>query len=169
MNKKKTADDYTRDMLNIIRGAEYHNNENNYGVILEEKENTKSAIAITDDPRFGQNVLSNQISQFRSMVEGGAQFSNANTEDPSSSPLIYLPEENNLVFSGIIPSLNNLKFQMKLKNTTGTGLFIWCDGTILSRENMQILTKLQGYYLNWKAQWESQQGELEQITKLFQP
>lgn len=150
-------DEITRNMLNKIR-------------LLEEKEtNTQKepsvAIAITDDPKFGQNVLSNQIEQFRSLVEGGAEFSKPNEYKVDESPLIYIPKTNNLVFSGVIPSLGNLKWQMVLRTRDGNGCFVWAtEHTIINKENLQILNKLFGFYCNWKEQWNKESADLEKMA-----
>jgi hypothetical protein len=95
---------------------------------------------------------------------------------------VYIPSENNLVFSGTIPSLKNLKWQFKLKDSDGTGLFIQTDnnsdeletsgknsnkypGLRLSEENLKKLNKLLGHYKNWKTQWEQSSGMLETLGK----
>jgi hypothetical protein len=148
-------DTITRSILNQIR------NKNNKQLIKEDSQQT--AIAITNDPKFGQEVLKNQIDEFRSAVDGGAQFSKENSTNPSESPLVYIPDTGNLVFSGIIPSLNNLKWQFSLKDSDGSGLFIWSEGLRLNKENLQILNKLHGHYLNWKNQWEQSGGMLENL------
>ena len=168
MAKFKTDEEITRDMLNTIRrineGAELQPQKR----LLKEDENKATkAIAITDDPRFGQNVLTTQIQAFRTSVEGGAQFSKPEDEDVASSPLIYLPKDGNLIFSGVIPCLNNLKFQFVLKTSTGNGCFTWCDGLILTKENMQILNKLYGYYLNWRDSWVMESSDLEALANNF--
>ena len=124
-----------------------------------------NAIAITDDPKFGDKVLSNQISQFLSSVDSGAQFAKSNAENPADSPLIYMPSTGNMIFSGTIPSLNNLKWQFVLKNNTGDGCFIWSEGLILNKENLMTLNKLQGFYKNWCEQWRQSARELEQLNK----
>ena len=49
-------------------------------LLIEEKENSNKSIAITDEPKFGQNVLTSQIQQFRSSVESGAQFAKVNLD-----------------------------------------------------------------------------------------
>ena len=166
--KVRTQDDITRDMLTTIR----HIKENNIssGMLLsEEKTESKSnAIAITDDPKFGQNALTNQIQQFRSSVESGAQFSKVDNNNVSECPLIYMPETGNLVFSGVIPGLNNLKWQFVLKTSTGNGCFVWADGLILNKDNMQILNKLFGFYQNWREQWNSESADLERMVQNMQ-
>ncbi len=152
----RTQDDITRSMLNRIRVIKEADEKGG------DEKKKQSAIAITDDPRFGQNALSSQIEQFKSSVESGAQFSKPGG-DVADSPLIYMPDTGNLVFSGTIPCLNNLKWQFVLKTSTGSGCFIWSDGMILNRENLQILNKLYGFYENWKNQWNSESRDLEMI------
>ena len=168
MARYKTDEEITRDMLNIIRGInESVERKPQKQILREEDEKGGKAIAITDDPRFGQNVLTNQIQAFRTSVEGGAQFSKPEEEDVASSPLIYLPKDGNLIFSGVIPCLNNLKFQFVLKTSTGNGCFTWCDGLILTKENLQIINKLYGYYLNWRDSWVMESSDLEALANNF--
>lgn len=159
--------DYTRDMLNKIRRIQ-ENNISNKSLLKEESNKNGDAIAITDEPKFGQNVLTNQIQEFRSIVESGAQFSKVNPDKVSDCPLIYMPSNGNLIFSGTIPCLNNLKWQFVLKTSTGNGCFVWSDGLILNKENMQILNKLYGFYLNWREQWNSESADLERMVQNIQ-
>ena len=149
----------TRDILGKIR--------KNSSLLKEDSNqaNTQDAIAITNDPKFGQEVLKNQIEEFKSTVDGGAQFANENSSSPSDSPLVYMPSTGNLVFSGTIPALNNLKWQFSLRDSDGTGLFIWSEGLRLNKENLQVLNKLFGHYQNWKKEWEASAGMLENLGK----
>lgn len=157
------------DILNTMRNLS-ENTKKSKTLLKEEagEQMSSDAIAITDDPKFGDKVLTNQINQFLSSVESGAQFSKANPDNPADSPLIYMPETGNMVFSGTIPSLNNLKWQFVLKNNTGDGCFMWADGLILNKENLMTLNKLMGFYINWKTQWQQSAKELEQLEKLGQ-
>lgn len=177
MKNKKTVlneDVVIRNILDRIRG------EKAKTLVTESTEQEKQdAIAITNDPKFGQEVLKNQIEEFRSAVDGGAQFSNEKSDSPLSAPLIYFPSDGNLVFSGIIPSLNNLKWQFSLKDSEGVGLFIQTNATEensenkenskkypglrLNDENLKKLNKLLGHYKNWKNQWEQSSGMLETL------
>ena len=77
-----------------------------------------------------------------------------------------MPDTNNIIFSGTIPSLGNLKWQFVLKNNTGNGCFVWADELILNKDNLKTLSKLQGYYENWKAEWQNSANELEQLGNL---
>ena len=159
--------DYTRELLNKIRTLQ-ENSLNSKGIITEEVTKEGDSIAITDEPKFGQNVLTSQIQQFRSSVESGAQFSKVNPNNVSECPLIYMSSTGNLVFSVTIPCLNNLKWQFVLKTSTGNGCFLWADGLILNKENMQILNKLYGFYLNWREQWNSESADLERMVQNMQ-
>lgn len=166
-------DDVTRNMLDRIRAIRSKSAGIGWGIIKEEKESDEKkdeskktdAIAITDDPKFGQKVLSSQIDSFRMQVESGAQFNEANPEKVSDSPLIFMPETKNMVFSGTIPALNNLKWQFVLETNTGNGCFVWADGLIVNKDNIQVLNKLFGYYQNWREQWRSEAADLDRMVR----
>ena len=161
----KGEEDYTRKILENIRRIEEDSAKNKQMLNEEVEQKTASdGIAITDDPVFGQNTLTNQIQQFRTSVESGAQFSKPDSAKVSESPLIYMPNENNLIFSGIIPCLNNLKFQFKLRTNTGDGCFLTTNGLVLNDKNLEILNKLYGFYENWKEQWNMESSTLEQMA-----
>lgn len=164
----RKEDDVTRKMLDTIRNLQETVSAPVYkkSFLYEEKEteDNNDAIAITDDPKFGQNVLTNQIKEFRSSVESGAEFSKPYAGKVSDAPLIYMPKNGNLIFSGVIPCLNNMKFQFVLKTNTGNGCFIWADGLILNKDNMQILNKLFGFYQNWRESWISASSDLEAMA-----
>lgn len=169
MSKKNiTQDDITRNMLEKIRCIKECNLSSGDMLITEDIKKDSKSIAITDEPKFGQNALTNQIQQFRSSVESGAQFSKVDNNNVSECPLIYMPETGNLVFSGVIPCLNNLKWQFVLKTSTGNGCFIWANGLILNKDNMQILNKLFGFYQNWREQWNSESADLERMVQNMQ-
>lgn len=162
-------EDYTRKILNKIRTIEESAKEKNKKTVLKEEEERQvstaaDGIAITDEPMFGQNTLTNQIEQFRASVESGAQFSKPNKENVSESPLIFMPNENNLIFSGTIPCLNNLKFQFKLRTQTGDGCFLTTNGLDLSEKNLGILYKLYGFFKNWQEEWNKESSTLEQMA-----
>ena len=148
--------DETRNMLNIIR----HLNEENSA---EEAPAAKGAIAITNDPKFGQQVLSSQIDEFKASVDGGAEFSAGNEENPEDSPLIYFPDNGNLVFSGRI---RNIKWQFVLKDESGEGCYIWADKLQLTEANMLTLSKLHGFSKNWADNWNKEGASLEKLKNL---
>lgn len=162
----KTYSD-AKNILNIIRSINESKNTNKR-LLTEEggEQMPEKAIAITDDPKFGEKVLTKQKEHFRSAVDNGVEFSKPNDDNPEESPLIYMPNTGNIIFSGTIPSLGNLKWQFVLKNNTGNGCFIWADELILNKDNLKTLSKLNGYYENWKAEWQNSANELEQLNNL---
>ena len=120
--------------------------------ILKEDEKKMDSIAITNDPRFGQNVLQNQIDSFKQTVNNGARFAKENTEEAESNPLVFFPETGNLVFSGSIPNLSGLKFQYSLNDVTGAP-YIFVDGLALTDDVIMTLNKMNGHYKNWRDEW----------------
>ena len=163
-------DEMTRSMLDRIRAIRGKAAGTGWGIIKEEKDGggkrePTDAIAITDDPKFGTNVLSSQIEAFLTQVESGAQFSEADPDKPSDSPLIFMPETKNMVFSGTIPALNNLKWQFVLETNTGNGCFVWADGLIINKDNIQVLNKLYGHYQNWRDSWRTEAADLDRMVR----
>ena len=70
-NKKNIVNEdiVIRNILNTIRGNQVKTN-----LLTESKNDNDSendVIAITNDPKFGQEVLKNQIEEFKSAVDGG--------------------------------------------------------------------------------------------------
>ena len=93
--------DFYKSMMNNIRTL----NENGVpkGRLLTEdddRDKASKAIAITNDIKFGDNVLQKQIDAFRSTVNPGAKFSKEDSENATSNPLVFFPKDGNLVFSG---------------------------------------------------------------------
>ena len=130
---------------------------------VENDSNNGDAIAITDDAKFGEQVLTNQMNSFKQSVHGGAKFANANPSNPKSSPLVFFPETGNLICSGSIPALSNLKFQFSLNDVTSAP-YIFVDGLSLTDEAIKTLNKLNGFYKNWCDEW-FQAGELLEKLK----
>lgn len=165
---KKSSNRYDEDkrLLEHIREL---NNKTDSRVIKEavEEEGDKKdkAIAITDDPKFGDHVLSNQIDSFRQAVNGGAKFAKANADDAESNPLVYFPNTGNLIFSGSIPTLSDLKFQFSLNEITGAP-YIFVDGLALTEEVVSTLNKLRAYYINWRNQFLAASDMLEDLNKM---
>lgn len=168
MNKN----DNTRDMLNIVREKITENKVNNAiarrkKLIREDEEKGKKKkdyIAITNDVKFGNNVLQTQIDAFKASVNPGAKFSSEDSENPDTNPLVYLPETGNLVFSGTIPNLGNMKFQFSLMDVTNAP-YIWTEGLPLTDEVTNTINKMKAFYLNWKEQWLLREDLLEKLDK----
>jgi hypothetical protein len=165
------SEDITRKLLSKIRNLQENYNTDNSILLLESETKDTKSIAITDDPKFGTNVLTNQIEQFRSIVDSSAQFAEPNESDVGSSPLIYVPKKNkqpaNLIFGGIIPSLKNMKFQFVLHTDSQYGCFIWTDGMPLTKDNVDTIQKLFGFYANWREEWNTEIKDLEKMASVI--
>jgi hypothetical protein len=149
----------TKEILSIIREE---NKKHTFKFKLNENEIKKDAIAITNDPKFGQNVLQNQIENFRQSVNGSAKFTKPDEENPENSPLVFFPKTGNVVFSGIIPALNNLKFQFVL-NSTDAAPYVFADALTLTEANLITLNRLYGTYQNWREEWWASGDLLEKL------
>lgn len=149
----RTTDNSYRDtkaMMEKVR--QWSNVGSGIRMRLNEEEQKRDVIAITNDPKFGQNVLQNQIDAFRQAVNPSARFSTPDEEHPEKSPLTYFPKTGNVIFSGTIPALNNLKFQFVL-NSTDAAPYIFADSLTLTENTITTLNKLYGMYQNWCQQW----------------
>ena len=124
----------------------------------------EESIPITNDVRFGQEVLKNQIDAFRKSVSGGAKFADENSEDAESNPLVFYPKSGNLVFSGSIPTLSDLKFQFSLNDVTNAP-YIFVDGLAITDDVLDTLKKLRGYYKNWKNEFLAATDLLDKLKK----
>ena len=158
--KRDRRYEFDKDFINTIKAL----NEGRIK-INEAEENIADAIAITDDPKFGDHVLSNQIENFRQTVNGGAKFAKPDAEDAQSNPLVFFPSTGNLVFTGSIPSLSELKFQFSLNDVTNSP-YIFVDGLALTEDVVITLNKIRAFYLNWREEWEASGSMLEDLAKL---
>lgn len=132
--------------------------------LRESEEEKETSIAITNDPRFGQNVLQNQIDAFRKSVSGGAKFADENGEDAESNPLVFYPKSGNLVFTGSIPNLSGLRFQFSLNDVTNAP-YIFVNGLALTEDVLTILQRLSGHFKNWSEEWQSSTDLLDKLKK----
>lgn len=161
--KGSTQYEYMRNMMDMSRKLfETKQRPSINKFMLTEEEEKRDAIAITNDARFGQSVLQGQIDSFKQTVNAGAKFAKENADEPENNPLVYYPKTGNLVFSGSIPQLNNLKFQFSLNDTTGSP-YIFVDGLCLSEDAIKTLSKLRGFFLNWRDEWENSGDLLDKL------
>ena len=142
--------DVSKQMLESIRNA--NNKKQRKEPLKEALEKDGKPIAITDDPKFGSNVLTNQINAFKQAVNGGAKFAKEDASNAESNPLVYFPNNGNLIFSGSIPCLSDLKFQFSMNDNTAAP-YIFVNGLALTDDVLSTLMKLQGFYKNWRDEW----------------
>lgn len=155
MNKADREYDLMKGMFSQIRSL----NES-----TSKDDDKDVAIPITNDAKFGQNVLQNQIENFKKSVHNGAKFASENSEDAESNPLVFYPKTGNLIFSGSIPTMSDLKFQFSLNDVTNAP-YIFVDGLALTEDVITTLNKLHGYYLNWKDEFLSATDLLDKLGK----
>lgn len=107
-------------------------------------EDTDDGIAITDSPEFGEQTLTNQKETIINKLKLLINF--------SENPLIYYPKSMDLIFSGEVSSLK-MKWQFRLNDPNGDGCYIWADEFQLTKENVDKINQLRGYYLAWRDEW----------------
>jgi len=74
---------------------------------------------------------------------------------------IVYPSEGDVIFSGVITDMNNLKFQFKYNDQSG-GLYIWSDSMLLTKEVAEKLAKLTVIREQWKDYWSSNISQYNQ-------
>ena len=161
-NKVDEGYDFYKTMLNNVKVIKENTNKKRR-LIIEEESPKNKAIAITDDPKFGTNVLQNQIDAFRSSVNPGAMFSKGDG-DSESNALVYFPNDKNLVFTGSIPTMSGLKFQFSLNDVTDSP-YVFVDGLALTDSVLETLKRLKGFYTNCKNEWLGASSMLEKLGK----
>ena len=148
--------DISKGILETIRGMQKKST-------LKEADDKKGGpIAITNDPKFGTNVLQSQIDAFRSSVHPGAKFASQDEDKPENNPLVFFPRTGNLIFSGTIPSMANLKFQISLNDVTGAP-YIFVDGLALTPQVCDTLKRLAGFASNFMDEWNAAGDVLEKL------
>ena len=128
-----------RDTFTRFRKA-LHETEEQHGEWYNSKE---GGVPYTQQDELLQSIMQTAKQQF------GADFTNIKT------PMFYYKEDGDVTFSCIIPSLNNAKLQYRYKDPSGCGIFFWTDSNtamMLSDENIQKLSKINGVYKNWKQE-----------------
>ena len=105
---------------------------------LNETEEKQNGVPYTQQDEILQTSMQSATEAF------GADFSSINT------PMFYYRQDGDITLSGIIPSLNDAKFQFSYKN----GCSFWSgDGQVkLNDENLTTITRMYGVYKNWKQE-----------------
>lgn len=108
--------------------------------VLTESENDTNegdGVPYSMDDEAMRNIMETAKAQF------GADFTGM------KNPMLYYPNDGNVVLCGYIPELNNLKFQFKYKDAYGCGCYLWANYLVLTDENMGKLNRVLGVYKNW--------------------
>lgn len=67
------------------------------------------------------------------------------------NPMLYYPSDGDITLSGIIPEMNDAKFQFRYKVGDGAGCYIWSNPYMpISDKTIQTLSKVNGVCKNWR-------------------
>ena len=131
MSRKTNADNDTREMLKLIRESEDR--------AAEQKKENQDAVPYTAQDTLMTNVLASAKQEF------GADFNEI------QNPMLYYPEDGDITLSGIIPEMNDAKFQFRYKVGDGAGCYIWSNPYLpISDKTIQTLSKVNGVCKNWR-------------------
>lgn len=139
MNSREQDYKSISDTINAMRNIQ----RKGVSVVLnesEENDTDKDAVPYTKQDELLNNSLQPCRTQF------GADFSKL------KNPMLYFPQDGDVTLSGVIPSLNNAKFQYRLLEPSGNGCFIWLDSIQLTDDTINRINKIYGVYKNWKQQ-----------------
>ena len=103
---------------------------------IEDEKDTEDAIPYTKNDEMMTSILGAAKSQFGASFEG---FKN---------PMLYYPNTRNVTLCGMIPSLNNLKFQFSFLEPSES-VFIWTSPLYLNDKSLDILNRMNGVFKNW--------------------
>jgi hypothetical protein len=113
--------------------------------IRESIEAPSKEIVITNDNKFGDNTLTSEKEYISSNLNSTVRF--------SENALVFYPDKDDLTFSGEVPELNNLRFQFRLNDPTGQGVYIWVQQLQLTDVNVRKVQLIHNLFLNWKDRW----------------
>lgn len=99
----------------------------------------KDAVPYSQQDTLMTNTLSSAKQEF------GADFNNI------KNPMLYYPNDGDITLSGIIPEMNDAKFQFRYKVGDGAGCYVWSNPYMpISDKTIQLLSKVNGVCKNWR-------------------
>ena len=67
------------------------------------------------------------------------------------NPMLYYPKDGDITLSGIIPEMNDARFQFRYKVGDGAGCYVWSNPYLpISDKTIQLLSKVNGVCKNWR-------------------
>ena len=67
------------------------------------------------------------------------------------NPMLYYPADGDITLSGVIPEMNDAKFQFRFKVGDGAGCYVWSNPYLpISDKTIQLLSKVNGVCKNWR-------------------
>lgn len=110
------------------------------GEFSSRKDNEKiDAVPYTSQDTLMTNTLESAKQEF------GADFNNI------KNPMLYYPSDGDITLSGVIPEMNDAKFQFRYKVGDGAGCYVWSNPYLpISDKTIQTLSKVNGVCKNWR-------------------
>lgn len=125
-------DKYNQDVyesFRLLREAEERN----------EQKDGEDAVPYTAQDTLMTNVLASAKQEF------GADFNQI------KNPMLYYPSDGDITLSGVIPEMNDAKFQFRYKVGDGAGCYVWSNPYMpISDKTIQTLNKVNGVCKNWR-------------------
>ena len=112
----------------------------------ENDEDTGDAVPYTKNDEMMSNILEVAKTQFGASFEG---FKN---------PMLYYPKTRNVTLCGMIPSLNNLKFQFSFLEPSES-VFVWSSPLYLNNKSLDALYRMNGVFQNWIKELQSKASD----------
>lgn len=69
-----------------------------------------------------------------------------------ANPVIYDPQEENILVNGHIGGFENAHFSFRLNDNSGNGCYVWFDNLQLNDTNLRKLQVIYSVYNNWKKE-----------------
>lgn len=121
------------DIYNTFKLLREANDRNN-----NPKDNN-DAIPYSAQDTLMTNVLASAKQEF------GADFNQI------KNPMLYYPSDGDITLSGVIPEMNDAKFQFRYKVGDGAGCYVWSNPYMpISDKTIQTLSKVNGVCKNWR-------------------
>lgn len=123
----------------LLREAEDKNQQPNDAYTTKEQEDNEDAVPYTAQDTLMTNILASAKQEF------GADFNQI------KNPMLYYPKDGDITLSGIIPEMNDAKFQFRYKVGDGAGCYVWSNPYMpISDKTIQTLSKVNGVCKNWR-------------------
>lgn len=106
-------------------------------LLNEDIEEKTDGVPYTMDDELMSSIIETTKTQF------GADFTGF------SNPMLYYPEDGDVVLSGKIPTLNDMRFQYRFKDQNG-GCYVWSSPLTLNKDTISTLSRIFGVFENWK-------------------
>lgn len=126
-------------MLNILREAEEKAEQEGKTSMTDTNKPTDEAVPYTAQDTLMTNVLASSKQEF------GADFNSI------KNPMLYYPKDGDITLSGVIPEMNDAKFQFRYKVGDGAGCYLWSNPYLpISDKTIQTIQKVNGVCKNWR-------------------